>query len=298
MGSGLLHVLLGSNRTVTELSADNGVGCALLDDGSVKCWGWNIRGSLGLGDTTDRGSDATQMGNALPAVDLAGGPVRHVSVSEGATCAVFMDGRLKCWGRNIGYLLGVGDALDRGDGPNEMGTALPFVPLGTAWKTSTVSPGFPACALSTDGRVKCWGLASGGQLGTGDGRDRIALADLGDALPALSFGGGIVTQLVASAGSAYALLADGSVWAWGDNATGTLGVGTTTNAATPVLVNLGANVRVAKIHTRRWTTCAVTTDGRVKCWGDNKYGQLGLGDQRTRGGAPSDMGDNLPFIDL
>jgi alpha-tubulin suppressor-like RCC1 family protein len=44
--------------------------CALLDDNTVKCWGWNIVGQLGVGDTADRGDGSGLMGDDLPAVDL------------------------------------------------------------------------------------------------------------------------------------------------------------------------------------------------------------------------------------
>src|SRR5262249_36192764 len=67
---------------------------------------------------------------------------------------------------------------------------------------------------------------------------------------------------------------DGTAWCWGLNSNGQLGDETTTNRTTPVQVAaLGANV--AKIGLGFTHTCAITTDGRLWCWGANSFGQLG-----------------------
>jgi alpha-tubulin suppressor-like RCC1 family protein len=70
MGDNLPVVPLGVGRTATALAIGFGHTCALLDDATIKCWGLNQRGQLGLGDTESRGDAISEMGAALPAVDL------------------------------------------------------------------------------------------------------------------------------------------------------------------------------------------------------------------------------------
>ena len=72
MGDNLPVVDLGTGRTAKMISASTGGAhtCAVLDDDSVKCWGWNDSGQLGLGDTSNRGDGPGEMGDNLPVVDL------------------------------------------------------------------------------------------------------------------------------------------------------------------------------------------------------------------------------------
>ena len=99
MGDMLPAVDLGVGHTAVALTAGNNYMCALLDNGSVKCWGWNSFGQLGLWHKSDRGSSPGQMGDDLPAVPLGSGRTA-VAVAAGAyhSCALLDNGGIKCWG--------------------------------------------------------------------------------------------------------------------------------------------------------------------------------------------------------
>jgi hypothetical protein len=159
-----------------EIASGNGHSCALLEDDTLKCWGGNGGGQLGLGDTANRGDGAGEMGANLPTVDLGSG--RHavaIAAGHSDTCALLDNGTVKCWGFNAEGQLGLGDTANRGDGAGEMGDSLPAVSLGTGRTAVAISVGGSpisadgsfACALLDNGSVKCWGENSFGALGVG-----------------------------------------------------------------------------------------------------------------------------------
>jgi hypothetical protein len=137
--------------------------CAVLDDGHVKCWGLNLEGELGYGDTYRRGSVPADMGDNLPFVDLGQGRLAKAIAAGGdATCAILDDGTVKCWGG--ADLLGLPGAgtQNRGDEPGEMGDALPALDFGPGRHAVQVALGVTvACALLDDGSVSCWGKGAG-----------------------------------------------------------------------------------------------------------------------------------------
>jgi len=104
MGDALPAVQLGLGRTAIAIAAGYSSTCALLDNGLIKCWGWNNFGQLGLRDTSMRGSAPNQMGDLLASVDLGVGRVA-VDVAAGGShsCALLDNGQLKCW---VGITLG------------------------------------------------------------------------------------------------------------------------------------------------------------------------------------------------
>lgn len=113
-----------------ELGQTSDSTCARFSDGRIKCWGDNATGNLGLGDTTDRGTSPDQMGSNLPFVDVGTNlTVREVVNHSSSTCAILSNFQVKCWGRNDSGQLGLGDTMNRGDQPGEMGVNLPFVKL-------------------------------------------------------------------------------------------------------------------------------------------------------------------------
>ncbi len=320
MGTALLPVDLGVGALVVQVAAGTYHTCAALADGSVRCFGENSYGSLGLGSGFGNpdpalvfvGDDPGEMGAALAPVDL-GQDAFATRVAAGAnfTCALLDDGTVKCWGVHLDGRLGDEGAADQtvGGSPADMGDNLPRVDLGTlASVTALVAGDDHMCALLTTGGLKCWGENASGQLGYGHTNDLgDQLGEMGDDLPEVDLGQGNAALAIA-AGSHHtcALLAGGAVKCWGGNAMGQLGLGDVANRgdgpaemgdALPA-VDLGTAAVAVSLAAGDYHSCAWLDDGRVKCWGRNQYGSLGLGDVEDRGDEPGEMGEQLPAVDV
>lgn len=307
MGDALPTVDLGTGRTAKAIAAGQAFTCAILDDDTLKCWGSGSSGRLGTGDTENRGNQAGEMGDALPAIDLGTGrtPVA-VTAGEFHACAVLDDGSLKCWGRNEDGQLGYGDTNDRGDQPGEMGDALAAIDLGAGRTAAAVDAGRQhTCAVDDASEVVCWGR--GGSLGTGTGDNRgDEVGEMGDALVGADIGTGR-TPVAVHTGSFHtcAVLDDANVKCWGFGLYGRLGLGSEgSRGADPgqmgdalAAVDLGTGRTASAVAPGLSHTCAVLDNESVKCWGQNHRGQLALGDTNNRGDDAAEMGDALPAVD-
>ncbi|WP_342381900.1 Ig-like domain-containing protein [Myxococcus stipitatus] len=229
MGDALPSVSLGTGRTAKALVAGVAHTCALLDDDSVKCWGDNQFGQLGLGHRSRHGDAPGGMGDALPSVSLGTGRTAKALAARGrSTCALLDDGSIKCWGLNMSGQLGLGEQSNRGDAPGEMGDGLPSVQMGTGRTALAVTAGENSvCALLDDGSVKCWGGNTWGQLGLGHTIPQgLVPSQMGDGLPPVSLGAGhTVTALVVGESHVCATFDEGSLKCWGPNYFGQLGLG-------------------------------------------------------------------------
>ncbi len=310
MGSALPFVELGAGQHVVSLAVGGSHSCALLDGGSVKCWGSNLLGELGLGNTTARGDNAGEMGDSLPGVDL-GTSKTAVAIAAGGshTCTILGDGSVKCWGRNGHGQLGLGSIENVGDALGEMGDSLPAIDLGAGKTAVGLAAGdLHTCALLNDGSVKCWGGNSGGRLGIGDTQNRgDEPGEMGDALATVALGTGKTAQAIAAGGfHTCALLNDGVVKCWGRAMGGNLGLGDAQNRGDVPgemgdnlpAVDVGGGKKAVAIDTGTEHTCALLEDRSLKCWGRNSSGALGQGDATDRGDEPNEMGDNLPAVHL
>ncbi len=324
MGNGLPVLDMGTGRHALQVAPGESHTCAVLDNGRVRCWGQNLFGALGLGPVGSRGDEPGEMGDALPYVDLGsddlGDPLLATQVTSGRyfSCALIVGGQVKCWGVNWSGQLGLGDTQIRGDDADEMGDALPFVDLGSdSGGAHLVVQAIDAgqnfvCALFNSGLIKCWGSGVYGALGYGN-NSAVGLAptDMGNNLPFVDLGGnGSVTASAISIGYNHscALLTSKRIKCWGINSMGQLGqgngrsIGSGTNTMGDNLppIDLGDDgaqtpqpLLAQAITTGVYHTCALVTDGRVRCWGGNFSGVLGYVSVGNIGDETGEMGNKL-----
>lgn len=285
-------------RSIVGVSAGGAHTCALLDGGSIACFGQNASGQLGLDDRLNRGGNAGDLGDALATVDF-GVERTAVAVSAGGrhTCALFDDGQVVCFGANEAGQLG--RSAPAGMNSSAVDTPWTPVPLGRDARAIQIDAGEAHnCALLAGGSVACWGSDEWGQLGTGG---LAAEQNESGGLPAAALPEGVTAVQVSAGGDhSCALLSDASIVCWGSNAAGQLGIATGEQPAGAELhrVDLGQAESALAVSAGAHHTCALLADRRVRCWGANHFGTLGLG---TRGGglgnAPGEL-DDLPPVDL
>jgi alpha-tubulin suppressor-like RCC1 family protein len=242
----------GLSSGVAAVSAGPIHTCALTSGGGVKCWGHNSYGQLGNGSTT----------NSTTPVNVSGlsAGVAAVSAGDGYTCALTVDGGVKCWGLNSLGQLGDGTTTNR---------ATPVDVSGLSSGVIAISAGRHTCALTAGGGVKCWGDNHFGQLGDGTTTNSATPVNVSGFLS----GGAAIS---AGGNHTCAIATSGAVKCWGYNQYGQLGDGTRKSRLTPVNVS-GLSSGVASISAGYVHTCALTTSGGAKCWGANESGQLGDG---------------------
>ena len=312
-GDSVPVINLGTGRSATQIAMGQQFMCALLDNGSVKCWGSNYSGQLGLGDTLDRGNLPGQMGDALPAVNLGTGRTAvRITAALAHACAILDNGALKCWGQNAFAQLGQGDYTNRGTMAGQMGDMLLPISLGmgrTAVGVAVSSDN--TCAILDNLTVKCFGLGNRGECGQASTADcGTSAGTLGNALPVINIGSGFtpVPPYGVSMGWVHvcARSASNQVKCWGYNGDGELGIGDVVNRGTMAsqmgdflpFVSLGSGRTVTQMVSTMNGNCALLDDHTIKCWGINSSGELGQGDTTNRGTAAGQMGDSLPIIQL
>jgi alpha-tubulin suppressor-like RCC1 family protein len=311
MGTNLLPINLGTSHFAVAVTAGLQHTCALLENGTVKCWGLGDAGELGAGYQAELGDGPGEMGDALPVVNLGTGQTAQTIAAGGFhTCAILQNNQVKCWGYNGFGQLGLNDKNSRGDNPGEMGDALPTVFLGAGRSAKAIGAGiWFSCALLDDNSVKCWGYNGDGELGQGNTLNRGDDPGEMNALQPIQLGTGRSAKSISVGGyEACAILDNNQLKCWGYFAAGELGQGDSISHGANA-GDMGDNLHPVDLGTGHWPiavsaasygmhTCAILEDSQVKCWGSNTYGELGLGDAVSRGSWPNQMGNVLPLVDL
>ncbi len=285
---------LGPGRTAVAISAGSYHTCAILDDGSVRCWGFGAYGQLGYGNRDSLGATpATTPGKVGP-VDLGGH--RAVAISAGGrhTCAILDDGSVRCWGLAFNGQLGYGNSNDVGATPDTPPGKAGPVDLGPRRTAKAISAGFDhTCAVLDDGSVRCWGRGFNGQLGYGNTEDVGVSQTPGSVAPVYLGPGRTAVAISAGMDHTCATLADGSVRCWGYGANGRLGYGDQNNigdiqppgSVGPVDVGSGRTVKA--IGAGLAHSCALLDNDTVRCWGYGANGRLGYCNANTVGDTPA-----------
>ena len=200
MGDELPEIDLGSGRTAVDIAAGGSQSCAILDDGTVKCWGNGV------------GNVPGEMGDALPPMDF-GQKVVQMAVGDTAACALLEDMSLKCWGSGSKGQLGQGtsSSISASQAPS-----FPAVDVGGVMKVA--AGWYHVCAILDNGSMACWGDGSRGQLGSGSTSNIGDQPDeMGENLPVVDVGSGrSVLDISLNGYHSCALLDDFSTKCWGD----------------------------------------------------------------------------------
>ena len=284
--------------TVKAISAGNGHTCAVLDGGAVRCWGFNLEGRLGYGNTDAIGDDEAP-GSAGP-VDLDPGPgfgaAKAVATGGFHTCALLEAGAVRCWGFGGSGRLGYGNIADIGRTPETKPDTVGPVDLdpgpGTGIAKAITAGTGHTCAILENGSVRCWGSNGSGQLGYGNTRN-IGDDEIPAAVLPVDLGSNRTAKAIRAGGEhTCALLDDDSVRCWGYAGFGQLGYGNTNDigddeapgSVGPVDLDPGPGFGTAKaISAGTLHTCARLSDDSVRCWGRGSNGRLGYCDERTIG---------------
>ncbi|HMA92307.1 MAG TPA: trypsin-like serine protease, partial [Polyangiaceae bacterium] len=257
----------------TRLSAGASQTCAILTDGTVRCWGANASGQLGLGNTMNLGD------NELPS-DVSplqfGDGVVELALGTTHSCALTSSGNVYCWGANSFGQLGLGHTRTIGD--DEVPSVAGPVSLGGT--AQRIAAGIlNTCALMTSGELRCWGDNTREQLGYGT-TQRLGDKQLPSSTAPVPLGAP-AQDVVVGAMRVCALYGNGQVRCWGSNTGGQLGNGTTrpmqlgqTAAAASDVV---FDAEVHQLATASDHTCVLLGNGTLRCWGLNTNQQLGYG---------------------
>ncbi len=218
LGDGLnttsvVPVTVGGSATpltgITALSAGGHHACALIDDGSVWCWGNGANGRLGNGDTNNQDWPVQVVG-LTDAVAVAAAKGKF-------TCAVRTTGEVLCWGSNSYGQLGDGTFEQR---------LTPMSVVGLSGAVSVAAGNSYACALLDDGSVWCWGSGASGQLGAGTTTMEPTPVKFQNPSPAIAVEVGTHHTCV--------IQQNGMTWCSGSNTEGQIGDSTRSGSLVPV----------------------------------------------------------------
>jgi len=226
--------------------------CGVTPAGRAMCWGRNSVGQLGNGASADSTTPVGVSGLESGVVGIA--------VGERHSCALLASGEVMCWGLNDRGQLGVGST----GGPYGTPQLVAELPLEAVNITARYRH---ICAVMVDGTAMCWGGNECRELG--------GVASLTSSSPVQVVGlPSAVASITVGSYHTCAILEDSALWCWGCNGFGQLGRGFDGYPLPPLQPKNLANDTVSVVGGDRHT-CAVSSDGAVRCWGRNEYGECG-----------------------
>jgi len=299
-------VAVGGPVRAVALGAD--FGCALLDNGRVRCFGANANGRLGLGVAA---SELPAIGDEPdePPMDVPlGVTAQSIAIGDAHVCALLEGGSVRCWGAGGRGRLGYGAEAFTGNDVGDDETPLDVAnPVAVGGQARAVAAGVEhTCALLVSGDVRCWGAASEGRLGIPGQTDDVGDDEHPETVPVLDFGGQQAKAIAAAGHHSCAVVgADDELWCWGNGGQGRLGTGATTDETVPVRIEIGGRMRGLELGAAH--TCIVLDDvvlddqmfaRAARCFGQGDVGRLGSAAVADLGDDETTLPSLLPPIDL
>jgi alpha-tubulin suppressor-like RCC1 family protein len=242
---------------IISVAAGFGHSVALKNDGTVWAWGWNYYGQLGDSTTTDRLTPVQ--------VSMLTG-ITAITAGSFHCLALKNDGTVWAWGYNAYGQLGDSTIADS-HVPVQVNIFNGIVML--------AGGGGHSLALKNDGTVWAWGENGTGELGNGTTTSSLTPVQVS----ALT---GITSIAAWGANHSMAVKNDGTVWTWGLNTYGQLGIGSSDGNPHPVPVQVSTLTGITAVASGTWHILALKNDSSVWAWGNNQYGQLGDGTSTDR----------------
>lgn len=280
-------------KKIRSIHAGEERSCAISIDNTLHCWGSNNYGVLGYGHTNRIGDDESPI--SAGAVN-AGGDVKDVALSQLGTCALLLDGSVRCWGLKDS-VTGWDNNPDKTQlaiGDDEVAAMGRIINLpGPAIQIE--AGGRHMCARVKDKSLHCWGEDHRGQVGRFRAGRKVSKKESSDGTEDWLSSKAAFLDLALSGKRSCAIRDDGTVHCWGE------GKWTKKPASaglpTPILdSSVPRRIRLpgpAKTITSGFDhSCAVLDQG-LYCWGQADFGQLGYGNKRYIG-QDEDMEDFGP----
>lgn len=213
-------------------------------------------------------------------------PLVQVDSGNNFTCALAKGGIVSCWGSNSSTQLGTG--IDSSENSSSKPVRIRSLTGAKAIATGTNH----ACAINSSGGVVCWGAGTSGQLGN----DEVSNYSSPDDVYNLASG---ISSISAGEIHTCAINSSGAISCWGSNNNGQIGVDESCGTSGIALSRPRSvsGLSATSISAGLYHTCAVReTDGALRCWGDNAYGQMGNNQSGTDVCTPTATSDNLANV--
>ena len=277
-----VHTSFSDDNPLSDIAAISSGGfhaCALTINGNVKCWGYGDRGQLG-NRAEDNSSTPVDV-HTSPSDDNPLSDIAAISSGNNHTCALTTSDNVKCWGYGDHGQLG---NREENNSSTPVDVHISFSDDNPLSGIAAISSGSNhTCALTTNENVKCWGYGGSGVLGNREENNSSTPVDVhtnfSDNAPL-----GSIAAISAGSAHTCVLTTNRNVKCWGAGGNGRLGNGQTNSnsKSTPVDVHTSLSDdnplgSIAAISAGDSHTCALTTNGNVKCWGHGSGGKLGNG---------------------
>jgi alpha-tubulin suppressor-like RCC1 family protein len=241
-------------------------------NGSLWAWGFNGAGQLGTENTDEQ---------PIPVIVAPGSTWTQVSPGDWHTLGIQSGGGFWAWGLNGNGQLGIGEPHTEQHIPVPVAPASTWVQVSAGW--------YHSLGIKADGSLWAWGHNGSGQLGTGNN------VHVDEPIPVSVSQASTWGQVSAGQWHTLGIQADGSLWAWGSNDYGQLGVIAMPGfAVLPLRVHPGSTWTQVSAGERH--TLGIQADGSLWAWGSNHNGRLGLGDNLQDFYGPTRVGSFSDWV--